>query len=278
MWSGEGRWIEPFLGSGVVLFNIQPQRARVNDSNPHIIRLYKALYEGEVKPAMVRGHLEREGAKLATTGVGKSDSYFYTVRDRFNDTGGPLDFLFLNRSCFNGLMRFNSKGGFNVPFCRKPDRFRPAYVTKIVNQVAAVQRVMQGKDWEFTSGDWQHSFKDLNGGDFVYLDPPYVGRHTGYFNQWSEADAVELSQQAMKIPCGFALSMWKENRYRKNEHLDEHWGWAVERTTSHFYHVGSTENLRNEMEEALLIKAGYEAPLAEQDRTRHPVQLSLNLV
>jgi len=52
--------------------------------------------------------------------------------------------------------------------------------------------------------------------------------------------------------------MWKEKRYRLNEHLGRYWNWLTERTFTHFYYVGSTENLRNEMEEALLIKPGYE--------------------
>jgi DNA adenine methylase len=52
--------------------------------------------------------------------------YYLEVRKRFNEFGNPLDFLFLNRSCFNGIMRFNSKGGYNVPFGHKPERFAQA--------------------------------------------------------------------------------------------------------------------------------------------------------
>jgi len=72
-----------------------------------------------------------------------------TVRDRFNREASPYDFLFLNRACFNGMVRFNRKGGFNVPFCRKPDRFRPAYITKICNQLKWAASVMKDKDWTF---------------------------------------------------------------------------------------------------------------------------------
>jgi DNA adenine methylase len=273
-WDGGGRWIEPFLGSGVVLFNVQPEYAIVNDINPHIITLYQKIYDGTLSPYMVKEHLVDEGRKLF-----KEENYYYTVRERFNKTGNPLDFLFLNRSCFNGLMRFNKKGEFNVPFCRKPDRFRPAYITKIVNQVRVLWKIMRGKDWEFRVGDWQTCLKNVNEGDFVYLDPPYIGRHTDYYDQWSESDAIELSQVAQSLPCGFALSMWKQNKYRMNPHIAQYWSAMVERATMHFYHVGPTENLRNSIEEVLLIKPGYEeVSLQASKNIIKPVQMRLALV
>ena len=272
-WYGKGRWIEPFLGSGVVLFNVQPERALVNDINPHIIRLYQMIYNGSLSSEEVRAYLTAEGKKLLLEG----EDYYYLVRERFNKTGNPLDFIFLNRSCFNGVMRFNSKGEFNVPFCRKPDRFRQAYVTKIVNQIYQIRKIMQGKDWEFRVGDWRECLDAVKADDFVYLDPPYIGRHTDYYQQWSEDDAAELAKIAQKLPCGFALSMWKENKYRLNDHIRRYWNGLVERTFTHFYHVGSTENFRNAMEEALLIKDGYETPLIESAMSHKPVQLALAL-
>lgn len=261
-WNGQGRWVEPFLGSGVVLFSVQPKRALASDINPHIIRFYQKIYDGSLTPGMVKEHLSVEGEKLLKEG----EDYYYEVRNRFNKNGASLDFLFLSRACFNGLMRFNKKGEFNVPFCRKPDRFRQAYVTKIVNQVRDLCKIMRDKDWEFRTGDWRGCLSDLSKDDFVYLDPPYIGRHTDYYNQWSERDAADLAQIAQAAPCGFALSMWKENKYRSNPYLAL-WQGVEQRTMMHFYHVGSTEELRNAMEEALLIKRGYEAPYAEQDVT-----------
>lgn len=252
-WNGKGRWIEPFLGSGVVLFSVQPNRAVVNDINPHIINLYRKVYEGSITSSMVIDYLNQEGKKLL-----REDNYYYVVRERFNQTSEPLDFLFLNRSCFNGLMRFNKKGEFNVPFCRKPDRFRPAYITKIANQVNYLQKIMRGKEWEFRVSDWRDCLQGVLEDDFVYLDPPYIGRHTDYYEQWNESDAVDLATIAETLPCGFALSMWKENKYRQNQHIIQYWNFTVARTFTHFYHIGSTEDLRNSMEEALLIKPGYE--------------------
>ena len=261
-WHGRGRWVEPFLGSGVLLFNALPQRALACDINPHIIALYRGIQSGDITPTAVRDHLEREGDRLAETGPGADESYYYQVRQRFNDHHDPLDYLFLNRSCFNGMVRFNQKGGFNVPFCRKPNRFRKAYITRICNQVEAVQTAMEGRDWHFEVASWQSTLHDCTDDDFVYLDPPYIGRHTGYFNtSWTDDEAASLADTARQLPGPMALSMWKENRHRSNDHLDHCWDWAVERTEEHFYHLGATESLRNAMTEALMITPGAQAPL-----------------
>jgi len=150
-WDEQGKWIEPFLGSGVVLFNANPQRALVSDTNKHIIKMYQDIQSGVLTPQSVRDFLEVEGKKLEES----NGEYYYEVRDRFNENGSSFDFIFLNRSCFNGMMRFNKTGGFNVPFCRKPERFRTALITKIVNQIIWVSKVMKGKDWTFVCQDWR---------------------------------------------------------------------------------------------------------------------------
>lgn len=255
----------------MVLFTVQPDKAIVNDINPHIIQLYRKIYDGTITASIVIDYLVQEGKKLS-----KEEDYYYQVRERFNWTSESLDFLFLNRSCFNGLMRFNRKGEFNVPFCHKVDRFRPAYITKIANQVNSIQKIMRGKEWEFRVGDWRDCLKDVLDGDFVYLDPPYIGRHADYYEGWLESDAIDLAERARVLPCGFALSMWKKNRYRQNEHIFQYWNWMIERTFTHFYYIGSTEELRNSMDEVLLIKPGYEKGCvpAKRDKAK-PIQMKL---
>ena len=101
--SEKSMWVEPFMGSGVVGFNVAPKTAVFADTNPHIIAFYNQIKEGEITACRVREFLEREGEILSQNG----DVYYYEVRDRFNKNHAPLDFLFLNRSCFNGMIRFN---------------------------------------------------------------------------------------------------------------------------------------------------------------------------
>lgn len=254
-WDGRGRWVEPFLGSGAVLFNAAPARALVADTNEHIIRLYQAIQSEQITPSTVGAFLEVEGKAL----LEKGETHYYDVRERFNSEQSALDFLFLNRSCFNGVIRFNRKGKFNVPFCRKPDRFRQAYVTKIRNQIEWAFNQMRGKDWTFLVSDWRDTLTHVRAGDFVYLDPPYVGRHTDYYSAWSDDEAAELANRVKDLPAGFAYSMWKENQYRANAHLTTHFQGYPLVTYEHFYHVGATEQLRNAMEEALVVSPGYRA-------------------
>jgi DNA adenine methylase len=258
-WDGRGRWIEPFLGSGVVGFNLAPRRAVLADSNRHIIAFYRAVQEGRITSNAVRSFLEEMDVKLRRQG----EPFYYTVRERFNRTGEPLDLLFLNRASFNGLMRFNRQGGFNVPFGKKVERFRPAYVTKIANQVRRLEHSLRDKDWQFLVADWRQTLAQARAGDFVYLDPPYIGRHADYFNAWTEPEAIGLAGACRDLPCGYALSMWKENQFRQNTHLAEHWAGGVLRSWSHFYHVGPQQSLRHAMIEALVIRPGYAAPADE---------------
>lgn len=193
-WEGSGRWIEPFVGSAVVPFNIKPERALLGDANPHLIHFYAAIQRGTVTVTTVRTFLEREGAHLRRDG----QEHYYRVRERFNERHDPHDFLFLNRACFNGLVRFNKKGNFNTPFCRKSERFRPAYITKICNQIQHAADSMADKSWEFVCADWADILSQARKDDFVYCYPPYIGRFTDYFNSWTDADALRL-ENVLKI-------------------------------------------------------------------------------
>ena len=248
-WDGSGRWIEPFVGSAVVALNMRPERALLGDANPHLVRFYTAIQGGLITSATVRAFLQREGDRLLRDG----EAHYYRVRERFNDTGDLHDFLFLNRACFNGLVRFNRKGQFNTPFCRKPERFRPAYITKICNQVQRAADCMAGKMWEFICADWGELLREVRAGDFVYCDPPYAGRFNDYFNSWTDDDAAQLEDCLKALPCPFLYSMWSENKYRRNDRLHAAFSSYEIRTFSHFYHLGSTENLRNGMTEALVV-------------------------
>ena len=244
----EGRWIEPFLGSGVVVFNMRPQRALLADINPHVIAFYQAVAAYKITAESTRRFLEKEGAELRRS----QGEHYYIVRERFNRRGAPLDFLFLNRSCFNGLIRFNRKGEFNVPFCRKPQRFSPAYITKITNQVRAVSEAMRVGDYTFCCQDFAAVIGAARTGDLIYCDPPYRERHADYFNGWSEEREKALAQLLAASPSRFLLSTWHSNHFRKNVFWEDLWSAYPVAVRDHFYHVGAREKNRNPMVEALI--------------------------
>ena len=245
-----GLWIEPFVGTGVVAFNLAPKRAVLTDKNQYIIALYQGIQNKTITGREVREFLEYHGSILETRGR----EYYIEMRNAFNQNGDPLFFLFLNRADFNGMIRFNKKGQFNVPFCQKPNRFSKAYVTKICNQVEKVASVMDGKDWKFISCPWQETFSYATENDYIYLDPPYIGRDTSYVGEWPEEEAVLLAEYAHKTPANVCLSMWKENEFRCNEHLFEYWSDFNWFEQNHFYHIGAKETNRHPMIEILAIK------------------------
>jgi len=244
-----GVWIEPFMGSGVVGMNVRPPKALFADINPHIITFYNAIRDNTITPEIARAFLEQEGNILRK----KGEYHYYAVRERFNKEGNPLDFLFLSRSCFNGMIRFNKKGGFNVPFCRKPERFSKAYITKICNQIACFSKMLRFHDWIFKNQDFEVTIGGASKDDFIYCDPPYLGRHVDYFNSWQPTDEIRLFRCLSETKARFILSTWHSNKYRKNEHVHSLWSRFYIVTTEHYYHIGAKENNRNSMLEALVM-------------------------
>ena len=241
-------WLEPFMGSGVVGFNVEPRQAVFADINPHIIGFYDAIKTGDVTSQGVRAFLEHEGRLLSQRG----EEHYYAVRDRFNACHDPMDFLFLNRACFNGMIRFNKNYAFNVPFGHKPDRFSKAYITKIVHQVQYVEECLRRYDWTFLNQSFERTLQLADGHSFVYCDPPYIGRHVDYYDSWDEQSEARLCSMLRASGAPFMLSTWDHNRYRENPYIGSMWGFCHKVTKEHFYFVGAREANRNAMMEALL--------------------------
>ena len=243
-------WVEPFMGSGVVGFNIRPQQAIFADTNPHIINFYNNIKQKNIDSYIVRNFLESEGDKLEKG----DDEYYYEVRERFNKNHSSLDFLFLNRSCFNGMIRFNKNYKFNVPYGHKPQRFSKAYITKIVNQVKYVEQMLCIADWNFICQSFDNTLNSIKEERaFIYCDPPYIGRNVDYYDSWSEDEETKLKKMLISNNNYFMLSTWDHNKYRKNEYVDTLWGFCKKINKEHFYYVGANENNRNSIVEALLI-------------------------
>ena len=241
-------WYEPFMGSGVVGFNINPSKAVFSDTNPYVIQFYNDIKSNKINSDIVRYFLTTESQKLLEYG----DFYYKEVRNRFNLYHNSLDFLFLNRSCFNGMMRFNSKGNFNVPFCKKPNRFSKAYITKICNQISNISIKIQKNDWNFVCDTFPNIISKASSNDLIYCDPPYIDRYADYFNSWTEKDEQELFNSLSRTKAKFLMSSWHHNKYRKNQYINLLWNKFNIDTKSHFYYLGATEDNRNQMVEALI--------------------------
>jgi len=266
----DGRWIEPFFGTGVVAFNSGFSQALLNDINPHIIRFYQAVKNREITPESVREYLERE-SKILAKADDRGYSHYRFVKDRFNEQFAPLDFLFLSRAGFNGMMRFNKKGEWNIPFCQKPERFSKSYITKIVNQVNKVACLIQ-TEWIFTTESFEQTILKAGPDDIIYCDPPYIGRYVDYYSGWTEADELRLFGLLSETPAKFILSTWHHNDYRDNQFISSLWSKFNIVTRDHFYHGGGKIENRKSIVEALVFNFeaniekhnAYVQPKAEQ--------------
>jgi DNA adenine methylase len=175
LWTREQhrRLVEPFCGGLAVPLGLMPKRALLNDVNPHLINFYRWLKQGFT----ISFEMLNDGKK------------FYAARDRFNElltTGGGKTaeaaglFYYLNRTGYNGLCRFNSKGGFNVPF--------GSYKTiNYKTEFTDYKHLL--RNWAFTNTDFEEM--PIEDDDFIYADPPYDVEFTCYsaggFN-WEEQE------------------------------------------------------------------------------------------
>jgi DNA adenine methylase len=248
-----GRWVEPFVGTGVVAFNSRYKKAILNDTNPHIINFYKSVQNKTISAPAMKQYLEQEG-KLLREADNNGYEHYLTVRSRFNNGEySPFDFIFLSRAGFNGMMRFGSKGNWNIPFCKKPDRFAQAYITKIVNQLIAVSQILQPEpDWQLYNKSFTEIIPLAEENDIIYCDPPYFGRHVDYYNGWTEEDEDNLFQLLSNTKAKFILSTWHHNDWRENEMIKKYWSKFNIITKDHFYHNGANIENRKSVVEALV--------------------------
>lgn len=247
-----GRWIEPFLGTGVVAFNSGSKSAILNDTNPHIVNFYRGIQNNSISAPLMRIYLETEG-ELLRRGDENGYSHYRKVRERFNREFSPYDFIFLSRAGFNGMMRFGKKGNWNIPFCKKPNRFAQAYVTKIVNQVSDVARIIRPEpEWVFFNKSFSEIIPLATKDDLIYCDPPYFGRYVDYYNGWTEKDEELLFNQLNSTDAKFILSTWHHNDWRENEMIKKFWSKFNIITRDHFYHSGGKIENRKTIVEALV--------------------------
>ncbi|MBE2189357.1 MAG: Dam family site-specific DNA-(adenine-N6)-methyltransferase [Desulfobulbaceae bacterium] len=275
-----GKWIEPFLGTGVVAFNSSYKKAILNDTNPHIINFYKGVQQKTITAPLMKHYLEKEG-ELLLKADNKGYEHYLKVRTRFNSGEfSPYDFIFLSRAGFNGMMRFGSKGNWNIPFCKKPERFAQAYITKITNQLATVSQIIQPEpDWTFYNKSFEDIIPLATKDDIIYCDPPYYGRHVDYYNGWKEQDEELLFKLLTETKAKFILSTWHHNDWRENEMINKFWSKFNIVTKDHFYHNGPNIENRRTIVEALVCNFDTDHITSHNHGLKErPEQLALHLV
>lgn len=176
-----GTYFEPFVGGGALLFELSPRSAVVNDSNKELMNVYECIRYSKKFEAMCKELNKHE--------ANHTEEYYYEVRNIDRDKykfSKLVDYkraartIYLNKACFNGLYRVNSRGEFNVPFGKK---------TKVNTYEGQNLGIICGylnyNDVKLLSVDFEEAVKDAKKGDFIYFDPPYDS-DTVTFNSYTE--------------------------------------------------------------------------------------------
>lgn len=176
------RYYEPFIGGGAFLLHIQPEHAVINDTNQQLLNVYKALkQDAEEVIEIIR--------KLDAIPCDRNRYLFlrdcYNVKISSNDLDAECAALmiWINKHCFNGLYRVNSKGLFNVPYNNKTK----GASADVVN-LRLIGNYLKEKNVEIRLGDFEDCCSDAVEGDFVYFDSPYVPESdTANFTEYTKA-------------------------------------------------------------------------------------------
>lgn len=156
-----GRYFEPFIGGGALLFSQLPSRATISDINPELVNCYQVIRD------------DLDGLIRSLRRHKNTEEHFYFVRAKRPSTMTPLQrasrFIYLNKTCFNGLYRENKSGQFNAPYGRYAN---PRIVD--VENLTAIHHYLSGNDVRIHHAGYQHVLDNAKAGDFIYLDPPYA--------------------------------------------------------------------------------------------------------
>ena len=186
-------YFEPMIGGGGMFFNLQPHNAYLSDINSKLILTYKSIKDNV---DLIINHL-----KVHDTNHHLNENYFYDKRLEFNqgldcryETAALL--IYLNKTCFNGLYRENSKGEFNVPKGRTSSGKVTICDEENLRNCSSIF-----KNIEFGCHSYEDILPKLNSESFIYLDPPYLPVNSASFTKYAKDDFTEQMHYDLKEFC-----------------------------------------------------------------------------
>lgn len=180
----KSRYFEPFVGGGAVFFDLLPEEGFLSDLNKELVVTYNVIKNDPEKLIIsLKKH--------------KTDKdYFLEVRaqdpNKLSDVAVASRFIFLNRTCFNGMYRVNSKGGFNVPFGK--------YTNPLICDEDNLQKVSKAlQNIDIKHQDYKEVLKKAKKGDFIYFDPPYYPvSKTASFTSYTAETFLDKEQTELR--------------------------------------------------------------------------------
>ena len=202
----EFTYIEPFVGGGAMLFHMLHKypnitHAVINDINPHLVTAYRVIKQQPDE--LIRRLSDLELDYFSQTDEETKKEYFLNVRNIFNeneldDVNRTKYLMFLNRTCFNGLYRVNSKGKFNVPFGRN---LHPTICN--AETIMTDSEMLNRAEVTILNGDFERTADEVGEGiNFFYFDPPYRPLNaTSSFNSYAKEDFNDDEQIRLRDYC-----------------------------------------------------------------------------
>lgn len=209
-----GRYIEPFFGGGALFFYLEPRQAIINDINSKLIDFYRDVRDNyknlrkeldEVEAQYKSNRKDFEELKALHPNervVDKNEELYYLLRDMFNETADKkysdaLLYYYINKTAYSGMIRYNARGEFNVPFGR--------YQHLNTNSVTLSHSKLLQRA-EIFNTDYSDIFNMCKEDDFVFLDPPYDCVFSDYGNEeykdgFNEDNHRRLASDFANLPC-----------------------------------------------------------------------------
>lgn len=185
-------YYEPFVGGGALMFELSPKKCVINDCNEELMNVYNVLKDENKYSKMCK--------LLNSYEVQNSEEFYYDLRNkdrdkkifsRLSDYSRAARTLYLNKACFNGLYRVNSKNEFNVPYSKKTN-----VNTYDGENLITIHMYLNMNDVTIMCTDFEEAVKSAEAGDFVYFDPPYDS-DTNIFNSYTELGFGKEQQERL---------------------------------------------------------------------------------
>ena len=261
-----GRYVEPFFGGGALFFYIEPKHAIINDINTKLIGFYDGVRNNynqlraeldEIEAVYLMNRKKFDELKKINPDErveDRNESFYYMLRDMFNglrkkEYSDAALYYFINKTAYSGMIRYNSKGEFNVPYGRYP-ALNTQLVTKSHNSL--LQRA------EIYNKDFEDIFNMTSADDFMFLDPPYDCVFSDYGNEeykngFTEDDHRRLAQAFKNLSCKTLMII---GRTKLTEELYD--GYIVEE-----YDKNYAVNIRNRFKSVAkhIVVANYKKEL-----------------
>jgi DNA adenine methylase len=171
------RYVEPFIGGGSVFLTLKPTKAILNDINPYLITMYKTVRDKPDELILKLKEYEKKNTK----------EEYYEIRSKGikndDDVEQSAILIYINKTCFRGLYRENSKGGFNVPY----GNYKKPLICNETN-IKNISTYLNENDIKFFNLPYQEFLGKCVETDFVYLDPPYFPMTKTQFTKYNKGD------------------------------------------------------------------------------------------